>query len=172
MKAAIQGGGRSLGAYNSTYQSNLTALTTCFRASVAYALLPQNLGQKPGPAHRPGVWLGHHLCHQSIAHRPIRVQTLCSKFGSTASEAVWLVLRFRDITGFVLQMPLLYIPPSSFTQNLEIFLKSQIDEQCSVVRQVPGRIIYSSYFQRTLIYLIRAHERNRQTGLLFKCIAR
>jgi len=42
------------------------------------------------------------------------LQTLCSNFGSK-------LLRFRDIAGFVSQMPVLHIYPSSFTQNFDMF---------------------------------------------------
>ena len=88
---------------------------------------------------RPKFTLGYHICYQSIGHAHTRVtfygaQILCSNFGSR-------LLRFRDIPGFVPQMPLLHISPCLSPQIWRCSPQSQVDEQCTAVRQFPVIIL-------------------------------
>jgi len=65
---------------------------------------------------RPKFTLGVQICHQSIG------RTLHDFWRFVVTLALdYLVSEISLVSGFVSQMPPLHIPPSSFTQYLEVF---------------------------------------------------
>jgi len=112
----------------------------------------------------PKFTLGLQICHQSIGCTRVSIDTLYSRpnFGCR-------LLRFRDIAGFVSQMPLLYITPRLLSK---IWRCSPRVRSTRSVRQWDrslGQLVVMLFSENiNLFNHCRAHDRNRQAGLLWQ----